>query len=255
MAELVEIPIGQIDIPHPRERDKTEFRTLVSNIRQQGLLHPVKVRRSGPDRYELVFGQGRLEACRELGWMLIPAQITDTMSDEELLLEWLTENLQRVRMSTRDKALNIRRLIDSCGYSKKEVAEKLGVSVATVTSLYKVAVRGSERVRDSLDRGMVASAGQIVRKFDNHREQDSVLDTFEAEHLDTEKDRLALLRSLKKGTVDVKEALSEVRQDHKHYSKLHAIALMRHEKIVPHLATLRRDRDFLTLAKKHGVRL
>lgn len=255
MAAITEIPLGQIDIPHPRERDGQEFRNLVNNIRQQGLLHPIKVRRSGKERYELVFGQGRLEACRELGWMLIPAMITDAMNDEELLLEWLTENLQRVRMSNRDKALNIKRLIDGYGYSRKEVAEKLGVSVATVSNLYTIAVRGSARVKETLDQGMVTSAGQIVKKFDAHTEQDRVLDTFQEEGVTTEQDRLALLRSIKKGHVDIKDALTEVRKEHKHYRKLHGLALMRHEKIITHLDTLRQDKTFVKLAREKGVRL
>lgn len=255
MPQITEIPIASISIPHPRERDSGELENLKRNIDKQGLLHPIKVRSAGKDSFELVFGQGRLEACRQLGWMLIPAIITDALSDDELLLEWLTENLQRVRMSSKDKALNIKRLIDTFGYSKKEVAAQLGISVVTVNNLYKVAVRGSARLKDSLDQGMVKSASQIAHKFEEHVQQDEVLDVFDQEKVDRETDRVALVQSLKKGTIDVRKAISEVKSEHKRYRKLHDLALARYDKLVPHLDTLRNDGKFMALAKREGVRL
>ncbi len=253
MMNIIELPVHNIDIPHPRSRDEKEFNNLVNNIEKQGLLHPIKVRQENNHRYTLVFGEGRLTACRQLGWMLIPAIITDDLEDDELLLDWLTENLQRVEMSPKDKAINIKRLIDKYNYSTKEVAEKLGISTTTVRSLYKVVVRGSERLQNSLNQGMVSSASEIARKIETHISQNEVLDTFKNEKIDKEIDRLSLIRALKKGTVDVKEAITTMKKDHKHYRKLLRVALSREDLITTHLKTLLEDSDFNDILKKEEI--
>lgn len=115
-----EIPIKEIAIPHHRNRGEEEFNQLISNIKQQGIIQPIRVRREPSGRYTLIFGEGRLRAAKQLGWMLIPAQVIEGIDDQQVLLQWLTENLQRVNMSPKDKALNISRLINECGFSIKE---------------------------------------------------------------------------------------------------------------------------------------
>jgi ParB family chromosome partitioning protein len=74
------IPIGLVTVVNPRVRSKRIFKEIVANIAELGLKRPVTVARrehpNGP-RYELVCGQGRLEAYRALGQREIPALIVD----------------------------------------------------------------------------------------------------------------------------------------------------------------------------------
>ena len=72
------IPIDQIRILNPRHRDKKKFEVIVQSIKNLGLKKPIQVsrrpattkRRPG---YDLVCGQGRMEAFIALGHKEIPA--------------------------------------------------------------------------------------------------------------------------------------------------------------------------------------
>src|ERR1019366_4905916 len=75
------IPISQIRVVNPRARNKITFRTIIHNIGAVGLKKPITVRPRKPAKdgtcYDLVCGQGRLEAVAALGDVDIPAVITD----------------------------------------------------------------------------------------------------------------------------------------------------------------------------------
>ena len=99
---VVRIPIDQITVMNPRERGKVKFKQIVTNISHIGLKKPITVvqrgSRDGKPLYELVCGQGRLEACRQLGDTTVPALVIEA-SREELLLMSLAENLARRRQT------------------------------------------------------------------------------------------------------------------------------------------------------------
>jgi ParB family chromosome partitioning protein len=92
------IPVNQINVLNPRSRNKIVFQGIVSNISNIGLKKPITVaRRSEPvdgKSYDLVCGQGRLEAFIALGQSEIPAIIKDA-SREECFLMSLVENVAR----------------------------------------------------------------------------------------------------------------------------------------------------------------
>ena len=69
--EIRMIPIERITVLNPRERNKRVFGDIVTNVAHLGLKRPITVTRrdkgDGPAHYDLVCGQGRLEACRARG--------------------------------------------------------------------------------------------------------------------------------------------------------------------------------------------
>ncbi len=75
------IPTDQINVINPRSRNKVVFQSIVSNISALGLKKPITVApRSQPSdgkKYDLVCGQGRLEAYIALGQPEIPAIVTE----------------------------------------------------------------------------------------------------------------------------------------------------------------------------------
>ena len=76
--EIQMIPVQAIRIANPRVRERRKFEQLVRSIADQGLKRPITITetKSGPDgqpAYDLVCGQGRLEAFIALGQSEIPA--------------------------------------------------------------------------------------------------------------------------------------------------------------------------------------
>ena len=97
-AQAVEmIPVDRITVINPRVRNKKIFKEIISNIGELGLKKPITVTRradaDGP-RYDLVCGQGRLEAYQALGQREIPALVVDADTEDCLIMS-LVENLAR----------------------------------------------------------------------------------------------------------------------------------------------------------------
>ena len=71
------IPVDQIAIINPRIRNRRIFREIVDSISEVGLKRPITVSRrgkkNGKQPYQLVCGQGRLEAFISRGQKEIPA--------------------------------------------------------------------------------------------------------------------------------------------------------------------------------------
>jgi ParB family transcriptional regulator, chromosome partitioning protein len=94
------IPVDQINILNPRGRGKKKFAEIVASIEKLGLKRPVTVApavpKNGKPMYDLVCGQGRLEAYIAHGATEIPAQVIQG-TKEDLLLMSLAENIARRR--------------------------------------------------------------------------------------------------------------------------------------------------------------
>src|SRR5712691_5328855 len=98
--EVKMIPLAKIRILNPRHRDKKKFQVVVESIKTVGLKKPIQVSRRGAQEsaeeegYDLVCGQGRIEAFMALGYTEIPAIVVD-VSKEERMLRSLIENMAR----------------------------------------------------------------------------------------------------------------------------------------------------------------
>ena len=94
-------------------------------------LSPVIVRKAADGLYDLIAGQRRLLACRELGLPSIPATIRDDLSDTDLTVVSLVENVQRADMNPIDKAQAYDAILAKSG-TVRDVARATGVTVPTV---------------------------------------------------------------------------------------------------------------------------
>ena len=175
-----------------REFDDEAIAELTESIRQNGLLQPLVVRRieSG---YELVAGERRLRAMRELGWERAPALLRD-LSDESMLVLALVENLQRENLNPIEEASAFQQLIDGFGFTQKEVAARLGRDRSTVSNTLRLLALPSA-VRELVESGQL-TAGHAR----------AVLS------LDSEADQLSLAREITSGDLSVREAERRARK-------------------------------------------
>lgn len=154
-AQRVEmIPINRITIVNPRLRSKKVFKGIVENIAEIGLKRPITVTcRQGVDGplYDLVCGQGRLEAFRELGQTEVPALIV-TADPEDCLVASLVENCARRQHQAVDLLQDILGMRQR-GYSDNEIAEKTGLSTNYVYSVGRLLERGERRLVAAVEAG------------------------------------------------------------------------------------------------------
>jgi ParB family chromosome partitioning protein len=91
------VPIDKITVINPRKRNRKVFEGIVRSISQLGLKRPITViRRSSADdeSFDLVCGQGRMEAFKVLGQTEIPALVIEATTEEALVMS-LVENVAR----------------------------------------------------------------------------------------------------------------------------------------------------------------
>lgn len=154
-AQRVEmIPIDRITIVNPRLRSKKIFKGIVENIAEIGLKRPITVTsRQGADGplYDLVCGQGRLEAFRELEQSEVPALIVSA-DTEDCMVASLVENCARRQHQAVDLLQDIVGMRER-GYSDHEIGEKTGLSANYVWSVGKLLARGERRLVAAVEAG------------------------------------------------------------------------------------------------------
>ena len=118
----------------PRQRfDEVAMAELAESVRQNGLVQPLVVRKNGAG-FTLVAGERRYRASRLAGLEKVPAVIMDDIDDVRMLELALVENIQRQDLNPLELAEAYRRLIDQCGLTQAQLAQRVGRSRAAVAN-------------------------------------------------------------------------------------------------------------------------
>ena len=150
------IPIERITVINPRIRNKKIFKEIITNIAEIGLKRPITVtRRDDPDgtRYDLVCGQGRLEAYQALGQKEIPAVVV-TADAEDCMVMSLVENLARRQHRAIDLLHDIEGL-KRRGYNDSAIAKKTGLTVEYVRAVIRLLHNGEHRLLRAVESGHI----------------------------------------------------------------------------------------------------
>lgn len=133
-------------VPNPqqprREFRAEELEELVVSIREIGVLQPIVVRpvvgaASGEPQYELIMGERRLRATKQLGLASIPAVIKNT-ADEDMLRDALLENLHRANLNALEEASAYQQLLADFGITQEQLAERIGRSRPQITNTLRL---------------------------------------------------------------------------------------------------------------------
>ena len=142
------IPIENITIVNARARGQSKFRQIVTNISRIGLKKPITVARraskSGEPSYDLVCGQGRLEAFIALGQREVPAMVIEA-DQVDLFLMSLAENLARKQRTSIEFAREIESLHDR-GNTIAEIAAKVDLDPSYIRGIIRLLKKGEERL-------------------------------------------------------------------------------------------------------------
>lgn len=145
---LENISIDKINILNPRERNSKIANEIKKNIENVGLKRPITVSlrldTSDGKEYDLVCGQGRLEAYIANNQTEIPAIVINSDQEETLIMS-LVENLARRNYTPTELLQGIKQLKEK-GYSSAEIAHKTGLSIEYINQINKLLVRGEERL-------------------------------------------------------------------------------------------------------------
>jgi ParB family transcriptional regulator, chromosome partitioning protein len=139
-SNTLEIEISKIS-PNPFQ-PRTDFgpeeiRELADSIQEKGLLQPILLRKHH-DGYQIVAGERRFRATQLLGRTSIPALVREQLSDRDMMEMALIENIQRVQLNAIEEAMAFEQLINNCGITHDELAQKLGKSRSAITNTLRL---------------------------------------------------------------------------------------------------------------------
>lgn len=143
-GQFQSFPIQQVFVNREGRQRKAidDIGELALSIQRVGLINPIVIQHSG----ELRAGERRWEACKSLGWTHISVQFVEDLSEDELQLLELDENVRRKNLTwqeecdaidkyhqTRarlDPEWNQTKTADALGMTKEEVGQKIAVQKA-----------------------------------------------------------------------------------------------------------------------------
>lgn len=163
---VVMIPMADVTVLNPRVRNKRVFQELVTSIANLGLKRPITVSRRADGGYDLVCGQGRLEAFLALSQTMIPAMVLE-VSEEDCFVMSLVENLARRQHTPLELVREIGGL-KTRGYSVQEIAAKTDFSAEYVWAICYLLEHGEVRLINAVERGAIPHtiAMEIARAGD-----------------------------------------------------------------------------------------
>ena len=138
--------------------DPQRHKELVASIKEKGIMQPIIVRpakgEKDQERFELIAGERRLRAMKELGFEEIPAIIKE-VNDAEALEISLIENIQREELNAIEEAHAYEKLMDEFELTQDEIAKAVGKDRSTISNILRL-LKLPEKIQDYVSRGTLS---------------------------------------------------------------------------------------------------
>lgn len=151
--------IVQLENSRAKYRE-TELSDLMENIKQNGLLHPVGVRKlPRSNKYELVYGNRRYAAYKKLGKTTIEARLMESSSTSKIdnLLVNIAENNQRKDVPAAEQGRIFHQLV-KMGLTPSEIASRCNVAKRlvenSITCYKNVPAKFRDKVVNNMSSGL-----------------------------------------------------------------------------------------------------
>ncbi len=164
------ISVDKIDPnPHQARSELGNMQELMDSIRSKGVLVPILVRSKG-ERFEIIAGERRFVACKNLGQREIPAIEMDVAENEAMEIS-LIENLQRKDLDIFEESDGLQALVNLYEYNHQQVSDKIGKARSTITEILSIS-RIPPHVRELIKSAGVTSRSTIIEIAKQKTEDD-----------------------------------------------------------------------------------
>ena len=179
--KIVQIKDIQKNPYQPRkEFSEEKIQELAQSIKENGLIQPIIVRKSPVLGYEILAGERRYRASIVAGLSEVPV-IVKQLSDQDMMLHSIIENLQRENLNPIEEARAYQSLIDK-GFTHTEIAEKMGKSRPYITNLVRL-LGLPKHILTEVESGRLSQAHARLLIQLSSDKQDKLLNRIQTENL------------------------------------------------------------------------
>ncbi|KJJ84516.1 parB-like partition protein [Candidatus Omnitrophus magneticus] len=174
--KIEHLKIGQI-VPNKFQPRKTfeheKMRELVSSIKEQGVIQPILVRQSG-DVFEIIAGERRWRAAKELQIPTIPAIIKKEITDGHSLELSIIENIQREELNPIEEAMAYKELQDKFEHSLDKIGQMVGKDKTTISNSLRL-LRLPLEIQKFIEQGKISTGhAKVLLSIPNHFRQTQI---------------------------------------------------------------------------------
>lgn len=168
---ISKLPTDQLQ-PNPfQPRGKIfaeDISELVKSVRIYGILEPLVVALT-PAGYQIIAGERRWRAAREVGLEEVPVIVKKT-TPRGMLEMAIIENVQRVDLSPIERAQAFQQLMRDFNFSNTQVAEKVGKSLSYVSNSLKLLTL-PDAISDGLSGGLITEGhARAISGIENEKD-------------------------------------------------------------------------------------
>ena len=193
-----EVEISKISLNpfQPRSSfDKEKLDELVISIKNIGLIQPITIKKNSKNNFQLISGERRLRAFKELKITKIPCYIRKA-NDQQSLEMALVENIHRQDLDSIEIAISYKRLIEEINLTQEELSKKIGKKRSTITNYLRL-LKLNPIIQSGIKDGFITMGhGRAMINIDDEKTQLTIYEKIISKNLsvrNTEK----LIQSLK----------------------------------------------------------
>tara|TARA_B100001109_G_C18839755_1_gene463763 strand:- start:258 stop:1139 length:882 start_codon:yes stop_codon:yes gene_type:complete len=193
-----EVDISKISLNpfQPRSSfDREKLDELVISIKNIGLIQPITIKKNSKNNFQLISGERRLRAFKELKITKIPCYIRKA-NDQQSLEMALVENIHRQDLDSIEIAISYKRLIEEINLTQEELSKKIGKKRSTITNYLRL-LKLNPIIQSGIKDGFITMGhGRAMINIDDEKTQLTIYEKIISKNLsvrNTEK----LIQSLK----------------------------------------------------------
>lgn len=148
-----------------KEFNEEALKSLSESVRENGILQPIIVRKSGV-LYEIISGERRFRAAKLAGMREVPCIVKDVDEEKSAVLA-LIENIQRKDLSYFEEAMAIEKLINVYGLTQEQTATRLGKAQSTIANKLRLLRFSDSERRLLLTGGLSERQARTIVRIDD----------------------------------------------------------------------------------------
>ena len=201
-SNINEVQVNEISVNpfQPRSNfSNNSLKELSVSIKNIGIIQPITVRKIGPNNYQLISGERRLRACKEIGLRKIPAFIRED-NDQDSLEMALVENIHRQDLDAIEIAISYQRLIEEISLTQDELSDKIGKNRTTISNYLRL-LKLDPIIQSGIRDGFISMGhGRALININSNQDQLDIYKKIISKNLSVRNTEL-LVRDLKSETV------------------------------------------------------